>query len=222
MNIWSIAAGVAVFALVVSPVSATSFDDVGATHWAAPAINAITDAGIMEGCGGSFFCPYAFVTREELSVWLERAFRGVNFQPSQATGLFDDVPSNYCLAAWMEQLKNDGFTSGCSVDPPLFCPHHPVSRGEMAVFLLRLEHGAAYTPPPACAGGADPLFIDVPCSDWRAPWIEQTQDVDEGIMDACETNGQRFCPSAALSRAELAEYLTRVCQKSGAQCASAW
>jgi len=216
MNIWSIAAGVAVFALVVSPVSATSFDDVGATHWAAPAINAITDAGIMEGCGGSFFCPYAFVTREELSVWLARVEHysgGVVLPP--ATGHFLDVPAEVCKASWIQLLLNDGLTGGCDLDPPLFCPRKTVSRAEMAVFVVRLLHGVNFHPI-ECQGD---VYADVKCAPdgWADDWIEQVHR--DGLSGGCAVSPLRYCPLGAVNRAQAALFLVRVmCKRYQEMC----
>lgn len=36
------------------PAPATGFADVGATHWAAPAIRRVVEAGVLEGYGGKF------------------------------------------------------------------------------------------------------------------------------------------------------------------------
>ena len=37
----------------------------------------------------------------------------------------------------IERIARLGITVGCSVDPPLYCPDDPVTRAEMAAFLLR-------------------------------------------------------------------------------------
>ena len=52
-----------------------------------------------------------------------------------ATGTaFVDVPVTYWAAPWIEQLQRDGITSGCS--PDHFCPDDPVTRAQMAKFLV--------------------------------------------------------------------------------------
>ena len=53
------------------------------------------------------------------------------------TGVFDDVPCPSTFADWIEDLYNAGATAGCSVSPALFCPNMPVSRGQMAVLIVR-------------------------------------------------------------------------------------
>lgn len=50
---------------------------------------------------------------------------------------FDDIPSDYWAYDWVIALAASGITSGCSTSPPLYCPEDPVTRAQMAVFLVR-------------------------------------------------------------------------------------
>jgi len=171
------------------------------------AVEAVTAPGgsvYMEGCGGSFFCPDGPVTREDMAVWLERALHGPGYVLPGATGEFSDVPAGYCLAPWIEQLHRDGVTAGCSPDPPRYCPYHPVTRAQMAVFLLVVEHHGEDPPyaPPPCRG----VFQDVPCPGyWAAPWIEALYD--EGITAGCSVDPPLYCPEASVTRAQMAAFL---------------
>ena len=70
---------------------------------------------------------------------------------------FADVPSTVPYYRFVENLFHNAITGGCG--PNAFCPTSPVTRGQMAVFLLRSEHGIEYLPP-ACSST---LFTDVPC-----------------------------------------------------------
>ncbi|MBI3172072.1 MAG: hypothetical protein HYZ25_15405 [Chloroflexi bacterium] len=45
------------------------------------------------------------------------------------------MPANYWAAAWIEQLAAEGITGGCGGGN--YCPTIPVSRDQMAVFLVR-------------------------------------------------------------------------------------
>ena len=89
-----------------------------------------------------------------------------------------------------------GITAGC--DPILYCPDRPVTRAQMAVFLLKARHGSAYVPPPATG-----VFDDVPVSSNFAPWIEQL--AAEGITAGC--GGGNYCPDGANTRAQMAAFL---------------
>jgi hypothetical protein len=75
-----------------------------------------------------------------------------------------------------------------------------VSRAEMAIFLLRAEHGSGYTPPAATG-----VFTDVPTSYWAAAWIEQL--AAEGITGGC--GGSNYCPDQPVTRAQMSIFLVR-------------
>jgi hypothetical protein len=70
----------------------------------------------------------------------------------------------------------------------------------MAVFLLKSEHGASYTPA-SCTG----VFGDVPCPSQFADWIERL--AAEGVTGGCG-NGN-FCPATASTRGQMAVFLTK-------------
>jgi len=70
----------------------------------------------------------------------------------------------------------------------------------MAVFLLRAKYGAAYKPPAATG-----MFSDVPASHWAAAWVEQL--AREGVTGGC--GGGNYCPSAAVTRAQMAVFLVK-------------
>ena len=71
----------------------------------------------------------------------------------------------------------------------------------MAVFLLKAEHGSAYTPP-ACS--ANP-FYDVTCPSTYANWVKEL--VAEGITGGCGSGN--YCPTSAIDRAQMAVFLTK-------------
>ncbi len=71
----------------------------------------------------------------------------------------------------------------------------------MAIFLLRIEHGADYQPPAATGE----VFHDVAGGDFGARFIEQL--AREDISGGCG-NGN-FCPNATVSRAQMAAFLKR-------------
>jgi hypothetical protein len=115
----------------------TGFSDVPTTHWAAAWIKQLAAEGITAGCGGGKFCPGTAVTRDQMAVFLLKAKHGTGYVPPVATGVFTDVPTNYWAAAWIERLAAEGITSGCNVSPAQYCPGTPVTRDQMAVFLVR-------------------------------------------------------------------------------------
>jgi hypothetical protein len=113
------------------------FSDVPTNYWAAAWIEQLAVEGITSGCGGGSYCPTNPVTRDQMAVFLLKAKHGMGYTPPPATGVFQDVPTNHWAAAWIEQLAVEGITGGCSTSPLLYCPGQPVTRDQMAVFLVR-------------------------------------------------------------------------------------
>ncbi len=117
---------------------------------------------------------------------------------------FADVPVSSPFHDDIIAIATDGITGGCSGSD--YCPTLPVRRDQMAAFLLKAEHGSAYTPP-ACAG----IFTDVPCPSPFADWIEQLSA--EGVTSGCGTG--IYCPSQSVTRAQMAVFLLKTSEGSG-------
>ncbi|MCJ7586088.1 MAG: S-layer homology domain-containing protein [Anaerolineales bacterium] len=124
-----------------SPPAATGivFADVPLSYWAANWIEKLYADGITTGCGTSplVYCPESSVTRAQMAILLLRAKYGAAYTPPNATGVFADVPLSYWAANWIERLYADGITSGCGTSLLVYCPDDPVTRAQMAVFLVR-------------------------------------------------------------------------------------
>ena len=118
--------------------SGNIFGDVPATHWAANWIEQLYVEGITGGCETGSYCPQQSVTRAEMAVFLLRAKHGASYLPP-AVGIstgFGDVPTDYWAAAWIKQLAAEGITSGW--DNGNYGPEEPVTRAQMAIFLVRV------------------------------------------------------------------------------------
>src|SRR4030095_4313840 len=122
-------------------------------------------------------------TRATMAVFLVKAEHGSGYTPPACAGIFGDVACPSQFADWIEQLSAEGITGGCASGNS--CPDSAVTRAQMAAFLLKAEHGSAYTPP-ACSGD----FGDVTCPSLFADWIEQL--AGEGITMG--SGGGNFCP----------------------------
>jgi hypothetical protein len=112
---------------------------------------------------------------------------------------FADVPPTYWVWSFIENLYAHGVPTTCGDSPLLFCPDAPMTRGDMAIFLLRAKEGSAYAPPPC----ATPAFADVPCSDPLAPWINEL--VQRGVTAGC--GGGNYCPANPVTRDQMAVFL---------------
>ena len=146
------------------------------------------------------YCPSTTVTRDQIAVFLLKAKHTSGYLPPSATGVFQDVPTDYWAADWIEQLASEGITSGRSVSPNQYCPTTPVTRDQMAVFLLKAKHGSGYVPPSATG-----VFQDVPTDYWAAAWIEQL--AAEGITAGC--GGENYCPTIPVTRDQMAVFLVK-------------
>src|SRR5690606_12476842 len=114
-------------ALDLPPADTTFADTKG--HTFAADIAALARSGITRGCGPDRFCPDQPVTRGQMAAFLVRALR----LPPAHTTVAD--PKARPFAADTAALARSGITRGCG--PDRFCPDQPVTRGQMAAFLVR-------------------------------------------------------------------------------------
>ncbi len=187
----------------VYEVRVQTFADVPTTYWAWSWIERLYDAGVTGGCSTNplAYCPDNSVTRAQMAVFLLKAKYGSAYTPPPATGtVFTDVPVTHFFAAWIEQLAAEGITGGCG--PGLYCPNNPVTRAQMAVFLLKARYGATYSPPPLGDGSG---FTDVPATNIFAPWIKQL--ATEGITGGCGPG--LYCPNNPVTRGQMAVFLIK-------------
>jgi hypothetical protein len=123
--------------------------------------------------------------------------------PVQAAGLhgtfIDDDTSVHERA--IEAVAAEGITKGCN--PPTsdrFCPDAIVTRGQMAAFLHRALSDTL-TP------GSPAEFVDDNTSVFEADieWLGAT-----GVTKGCNPpSNDRFCPNDAVTRGQMAAFLTR-------------
>jgi hypothetical protein len=114
---------------------------------------------------------------------------------------FVDVAPWSAFYPFVTTVALNGVTSGCHAAPPLFCAANGLTRGEMAVFLLRSMNGPTYVPP-ACT---TPVFADVPCSNPFARWINEL--VARNVTGGCAPS--LYCPNGLVTREQMAVLLLR-------------
>ncbi len=155
--------------------------------------------GISAGVGNGNYGVDQGIPREQMAVFLLKGKYGVCFTPPPCTGVFPDAPCPGPFTDWIEALFHEGITAGCGNGD--YCPGQVVSRDQMAVFLLKAEHGSDYAPPPCTPG----VFLDVFCTSPFAGWIEQL--AAEGITAGCGAGN--YCPSDPNTRGQMAVFLTK-------------
>ena len=174
------------------------FVDVDPSGVHAANIDALFAAGITVGCSTEplQFCPGDAVIRAQMATFLARA---LDLEPPEAPAGFVDVDPSGVHAANIDALFAAGITVGCSTEPLQFCPGDAVIRAQMATFLAR---ALDLEPPEAPAG-----FVDVDPSGVPAANIDAL--FAAGITVGCSSEPLEFCPSAAVTRAQMATFLAR-------------
>jgi len=161
-------------------------------------VTTLVSNAITVGIGGGLYGVDQPTLRQQMAVFLLKARHGLCYVPPPCTGTFSDVACPSTFANWIEALAAEGITGGCGGGN--YCPANPVRRDQMAVFLLKAEHGSAYQPP-LCAG----TFLDVPCPSTYANWIEQL--AAENITGGC--GGGNYCAGNANSRGQMAVFVVK-------------
>ena len=150
-------------------------------------------AGLTLGCNPPFndwFCPGMAVTRGQMATFLVRALS----LPDQGGDAFtDDAGSIH--EADINRIASAGITLGCAQG--LFCPEQPVTREQMASFLVR-----AYQ---LSTGAANP-FPDV--VSLHAPDVAALYAA--GVTTGCATAPLAYCPAGPVLREQMAAFLHRV------------
>jgi hypothetical protein len=161
-------------------------------------VTILVSNAITSGIGGGLYGVNDDTLRQQMAVFLLKAEHGLCYTPPPCTGVFADVPCPSTFANWIEAMAAEGITGGCGGGN--FCPQNPVRRDQMAVFLLKAQHGSSYVPP-MCTG----VFLDVPCPSPFANWIEQL--AAESITGGC--GGGNYCPSSPNTRGQMAVFITK-------------
>ena len=172
------------------------FTDVNPASVHMRGISALVKAGVTSGCSVEpfRFCPDQPVTRAQMATFLVRA---LELAPAELAE-FADISADNVHAASIDALAAAGITDGCEVEPFRFCPDQPVTRAQMATFLVR----ALELAPAELAG-----FADVGADNVHAASIDALAAA--GITSGCSVEPFRFCPDQPVTRAQLATFLTR-------------
>ena len=157
---------------------------------------------ITAGCGAGYYCRNSPVRRDQMAAFLLKARRGASYVPPACTppGRYPDVACPGPFTDWVEQLAAEGVTGGCGGGN--FCPANPVTRAQIAVFLLKMLLGPAHIPPPATG-----IFEDVPVGSFAAGWIEDV--FSRGIAGGCSATPLLYCPDDPNTRGQMAVFLVK-------------
>jgi hypothetical protein len=163
------------------------FDDLWASPFVA-SIQWIYDQKITVGCTANRYCPLAPVTRGQMATFLTRA---MHLPPATKDYFTDD--NGLTHEASINSIAEAGITGGCA--PHLFCRDEPVSRAQMAAFLVRA------------------LNVPAATKDWFSDDDGSTLEASVNAMaEAGLTGGCGpgvFCPDRAVTREQMAAFLVR-------------
>ena len=108
-------------------------------------IQKMKELGITDGCTATEYCPLDDVTRDEMAIFIIAARYGASTAFSYpSTPYFSDVSSSDRYFRWIQKMRQIGITDGCTAT--LYCPDSPVTRGEMAVFIMVGEFNQLFPP----------------------------------------------------------------------------
>ncbi len=136
-----------------------------------------------------------------MAVFLVRTVLGTDNFTYSPTPYFQDVPTTYWAFAYIQKLYELGITTGCSALD--YCPSNPVTRAEMAVFIIRARYGTT-TP---VTSNPTPYFADVPAGSFAFADIQRMYQ--DGITTGCTASPMNYCPDNAVNRGEMAIFLMR-------------
>jgi len=123
-----------------------------------------------------------------------------------AISSFTDVSTGHWAYRPIEALYQEGYVAGCDESPLKYCPEATLTRAEAAVFVVRGQHGAGFTPP----DGLVQPFRDVPRDSWASKWIAQLWA--DGFTEGCgeELGFPLYCPWQQLNWAEGCVFFIRM------------
>lgn len=101
-------------------------------------IQKLYELGITTGCGNNDYCPDESVARDQMAVFIIRArFGSAATFTYPSAAYFTDVPASYWAFSYIQRMRFDQITTGCTATT--YCPSSQVTRGDMAIFIMRGE-----------------------------------------------------------------------------------
>lgn len=183
---------------LVARVDNEPFTDVAPSNPFFNFINVMYEKGITGGCASNppQYCPNSNTTRGEMAVFIVTAIEGGSNFTYTMTPYFTDVPPSDPFFKFIQKLKDLNITGGCT--PTMYCPNDPVTRGQMAVFIITARYGTiSFTYP------STPYFTDVSPSNPFFPFIQKMKQA--GITGGCTPT--MYCPNDSLTRGQMAVFI---------------
>ena len=183
-------------------VAEDGFTDVPADNAHEAAVDCVVHWGVARGRTATTYVPGAAVTREQMATFLANLVeRSGGTLPEPGDRFSDDDASVHSAA--IERLAAAGIVQGTGGDR--YAPAAPVTRAQMAAFLVRTyDHRAAQDGAAALPAGED-WFYDDTASTLHA---EINRAAQAGF--AAGTGDGRYLPGAGVRRDQMASFVARV------------
>ena len=179
------------------------FIDLGNHAWAADAINALADEGIIKGTSENTFSPAANITRADFAILLVRAFKLASDNEEN----FADVADSDYFAKELAIARNTGLVNGIGENK--FAPRNNITRQDMMVIVYRALDKLGKKPSPVGEGG--PLAVDEAFTDYDKV-ADYARDAVASLINAKLINGKNglIDPTDYTTRAEVAVLIQRI------------
>lgn len=184
-----------------APVGGKFTDTVG--HWAADTINAMVDAGIVNGMTETTFEPDASITRAQFTKLVVAAM-GLDTSAAY-TGACTDVANGW-YAPYVQAAETAGLIDANMVAGGTFLPDQPINREEMASLVVNAAKAKSLD----ATGGETAQFTDkANISAWADAYVAGA--VKLGIVNGMDDGS--FAPKADATRAQGATMISRLLAK---------
>lgn len=197
-KVFATTATAALVASAVAPIasSAAGYSDVTKPEYKT-AIDALSDAGILNGYGNGLFKPENKVTREEVA----KVITLIRHLGEGTKTPFKDVKDGYWSTQYINSLYAAKLVNG--YEDGTFKPEGNVTRAEFAKLVVD-AYGLKLT------NAATP-FTDVKAGNWATPYIQTAYA--NGLING--VSASKFDPGAPIKRGDLALLLYRADSKFG-------
>lgn len=125
------------------PGQSSRFVDVETGVWWESYVERLAELEVTAGCSTApaRYCPSEFVTRAQMAAFFKRAY---SLAYARSWGFVDTGGNRHETS--IDALYAAGITAGCATGPLRYCPNKPVTRAQMATFLVRAQSAVGEPP----------------------------------------------------------------------------
>jgi hypothetical protein len=186
----------------------TAFADVSGSNenpTSVAAIDEMLSKGITSGCEASplEYCPSLNVTRGQMAVFIIRSVYGSNSFSYSPTPYFNDATPALVgsFFPYIQKMHELGISSGCTTIT--YCPDLTVTRGQMAVFIIRARYGTTFD----FDYPSTPYFSDATTASVGSFFKYIQRMKMDNITSGCTTT--TYCPDLNVTRDQMAVFMIR-------------